>query len=48
MANVFQLIEKDVILLGAPAIEDRLQDKVRETSEALRMAGIKVWGSYWR
>ncbi|XP_077899842.1 phospholipid-transporting ATPase IF isoform X5 [Ictidomys tridecemlineatus] len=43
LANVFQFIEKDLILLGATAVEDRLQDKVRETIEALRMAGIKVW-----
>ncbi|XP_054569743.1 phospholipid-transporting ATPase IF isoform X5 [Eptesicus fuscus] len=43
LANAFQFIEKDLILLGATAVEDRLQDKVRETIEALRMAGIKVW-----
>ncbi|PNJ69035.1 ATP11B isoform 3 [Pongo abelii] len=43
LADVFQFIEKDLILLGATAVEDRLQDKVRETIEALRMAGIKVW-----
>uniref|UniRef100_A0A3Q1MDW8 Phospholipid-transporting ATPase n=2 Tax=Bos TaxID=9903 RepID=A0A3Q1MDW8_BOVIN len=43
LAGVFQFIEKDLILLGATAVEDKLQDKVRETIEALRMAGIKVW-----
>ncbi|XP_021110461.1 probable phospholipid-transporting ATPase IF isoform X1 [Heterocephalus glaber] len=43
LAEVFQFIEKDLILLGATAVEDRLQDKVQETIEALRMAGIKVW-----
>lgn len=43
LAGVFQYIEKDLVLLGATAVEDRLQDKVRETIEALRMAGIKVW-----
>ncbi|XP_053513573.1 phospholipid-transporting ATPase IF isoform X4 [Artibeus jamaicensis] len=43
LANVFHFIEKDLILLGATAVEDRLQDKVRETIEGLRMAGIKVW-----
>ncbi|KAF3827346.1 hypothetical protein GH733_002832 [Mirounga leonina] len=43
LAAVFQFIEKDLILLGATAVEDRLQDRVRETIEALRMAGIKVW-----
>ncbi|XP_014638638.1 PREDICTED: probable phospholipid-transporting ATPase IF isoform X1 [Ceratotherium simum simum] len=43
LADVFQFIEKDLVLLGATAVEDRLQDKVPETIEALRMAGIKVW-----
>uniref|UniRef100_A0A452R1X7 P-type ATPase C-terminal domain-containing protein n=1 Tax=Ursus americanus TaxID=9643 RepID=A0A452R1X7_URSAM len=43
LADVFQFIEKDLMLLGATAVEDRLQDRVRETIEALRMAGIKVW-----
>uniref|UniRef100_A0A673ULE6 Phospholipid-transporting ATPase n=1 Tax=Suricata suricatta TaxID=37032 RepID=A0A673ULE6_SURSU len=43
LADVFHFIEKDLILLGATAVEDRLQDRVRETIEALRMAGIKVW-----
>ncbi|KAK2497659.1 hypothetical protein MC885_019972 [Smutsia gigantea] len=43
LADVFQFIEKDLMLLGATAVEDRLQDKVRETIEALRMAGIKIW-----
>lgn len=28
LADVFQFIEKDLILLGATAVEDRLQDKV--------------------
>lgn len=30
-------------LLGATAVEDALQDNVRDTLESLRMAGIKVW-----
>lgn len=37
------MIEKDLILIGASAIEDKLQDNVKETIEALRKAGIKVW-----
>ncbi|XP_042388446.1 phospholipid-transporting ATPase 1-like isoform X1 [Zingiber officinale] len=37
------LIEKKLILLGATAIEDKLQDGVPETIESLRQAGIKVW-----
>ncbi|KAG5439694.1 hypothetical protein PCK2_000734, partial [Pneumocystis canis] len=38
-----ELIEKELFLLGATAIEDRLQDGVPETICALQLAGIKVW-----
>ncbi|KAK9509761.1 hypothetical protein O3M35_007001 [Rhynocoris fuscipes] len=37
------LIEKDLILLGATAVEDRLQDEVPETIAALSKAGINIW-----
>lgn len=30
-------------VLGATAVEDALQDNVKDTIEALRNAGIKVW-----
>ncbi|XP_039344128.1 probable phospholipid-transporting ATPase IF isoform X5 [Mauremys reevesii] len=43
LADVFNFIEKDLELLGATGVEDKLQDKVQETIEALRLAGIKVW-----
>mmetsp|Transcript_39978 Transcript_39978/g.29484 ORF Transcript_39978/g.29484 Transcript_39978/m.29484 type:complete len:92 (+) Transcript_39978:807-1082(+) len=36
-------MEKDLVLVGATCVEDRLQDRVPETIEALRNAGIKVW-----
>lgn len=36
-------IERELELLGATAIEDRLQEGVPECIETLRMAGIKVW-----
>ncbi|KAJ1566001.1 hypothetical protein HK096_004895 [Nowakowskiella sp. JEL0078] len=36
-------IERDLILLGATAIEDKLQEGVPETIDALRRAGIKIW-----
>lgn len=36
-------IEQGLTLIGATAVEDRLQDKVTETMEALRIAGIKIW-----
>ncbi|XP_067892248.1 phospholipid-transporting ATPase IA isoform X1 [Heterodontus francisci] len=39
----YELIEKNLQLLGATAIEDRLQDKVPETIETLSKADIKIW-----
>ena len=38
-----EIIEHDLQLLGATAIEDRLQDGVPETIHTLQTAGIKVW-----
>jgi phospholipid-transporting ATPase len=38
-----ELIETDLYLLGATAIEDRLQDGVPDTIHTLQQAGIKVW-----
>jgi len=38
-----ELLERDFYLLGATAIEDRLQDGVPETIHTLQEAGIKVW-----
>uniref|UniRef100_A0A8C6P075 Phospholipid-transporting ATPase n=1 Tax=Nothobranchius furzeri TaxID=105023 RepID=A0A8C6P075_NOTFU len=43
LQEAFSHIERDLQLLGATAVEDKLQDKVQETIEALRLAGIKVW-----
>ncbi|KAI9678940.1 MAG: aminophospholipid translocase [Trizodia sp. TS-e1964] len=38
-----ELIEKDLFLLGATAIEDRLQEGVSDTIHTLQTAGIKIW-----
>lgn len=38
-----ELIEVDLFLLGATAIEDKLQDGVPETISVLQEAGINVW-----
>ncbi|CAJ0646531.1 15830_t:CDS:2 [Entrophospora sp. SA101] len=38
-----EMIEKDLYLLGATAIEDKLQDGVPETISTLQQAGIKIW-----
>jgi phospholipid-translocating ATPase len=41
--HVSEQLERDLRLLGATAIEDRLQDGVPETIEDLKRAGIKIW-----
>jgi phospholipid-transporting ATPase len=38
-----ELIEKNMTLLGATAIEDKLQDGVPDTIHTLQQANIKVW-----
>lgn len=38
-----EIIEKNLRLIGATAIEDKLQDEVGETISKLKEAGIKVW-----
>ncbi|TPX45461.1 hypothetical protein SeLEV6574_g03853 [Synchytrium endobioticum] len=38
-----ELIEKDLVLLGATAIEDKLQDGVPDCIALLAQAGIKIW-----
>jgi phospholipid-transporting ATPase len=38
-----ELIEHDLTLLGATAIEDKLQDGVPDTIATLQTAGIKIW-----
>ncbi|KAG1259632.1 hypothetical protein G6F68_007980 [Rhizopus microsporus] len=41
--HVAEMIEKDMFLLGATAIEDKLQDGVPDTIHTLQEANIKVW-----
>ena len=36
-------IELELTLMGATAIEDKLQDEVADTIKFLKVAGIKVW-----
>ena len=36
-------MERDLSLLGATAVEDKLQDGVKETLVSLGQAGISVW-----
>ncbi|KAJ1687104.1 hypothetical protein LUZ63_018494 [Rhynchospora breviuscula] len=41
--EVAELIEKDLILIGSTAIEDKLQEGVPACIETLSQAGIKIW-----
>uniref|UniRef100_A0A8C5X7V7 Phospholipid-transporting ATPase n=1 Tax=Malurus cyaneus samueli TaxID=2593467 RepID=A0A8C5X7V7_9PASS len=43
MAKVFDDTEANMHLIGATAVEDRLQEQLAETIEALHAAGMKVW-----
>ncbi|KAJ1339684.1 hypothetical protein BSLG_005717 [Batrachochytrium salamandrivorans] len=38
-----EMIEKELVLLGATAIEDKLQDGVPQTISILREAGLRIW-----
>jgi phospholipid-translocating ATPase len=40
---LYEEIETNLILMGATAIEDKLQDGVPETIANLALAGIKIW-----
>ncbi|GAB2297092.1 Putative phospholipid-transporting ATPase 9 [Dionaea muscipula] len=41
--QVAETVEKDLILLGATAVEDKLQTGVPECIDKLAQAGIKIW-----
>ncbi|XP_039730711.1 phospholipid-transporting ATPase IG isoform X4 [Pteropus medius] len=43
MEKIFDDIETNMNLIGATAVEDKLQDQAAETIEALHTAGLKVW-----
>uniref|UniRef100_A0A8B9ST69 Phospholipid-transporting ATPase n=1 Tax=Anas platyrhynchos TaxID=8839 RepID=A0A8B9ST69_ANAPL len=43
LEECYEIIEKDLLLLGATAIEDRLQAGVPETIATLMKAEIKIW-----
>ena len=43
VAAVGDLIERNLLLLGCTAIEDKLQSGVPEAIERLANAGIRIW-----
>jgi phospholipid-translocating ATPase len=43
VSEIYEQIETNLTLLGATAIEDKLQDGVPQCIERLSQAGIKIW-----
>uniref|UniRef100_A0A8C5C375 Phospholipid-transporting ATPase n=1 Tax=Gadus morhua TaxID=8049 RepID=A0A8C5C375_GADMO len=43
LAEAYDQIETQLVLLGATAVEDRLQEEAADTVESLHQAGMKVW-----
>ena len=43
VSKAYELIEKDLDLIGSTAIEDKLQDGVPEAIANLARASIKIW-----
>ncbi|KAJ2495111.1 hypothetical protein IWW47_004240, partial [Coemansia sp. RSA 2052] len=43
VASIAEEMERDLRIVGATAIEDKLQEKVPDTIASLRAAGIKIW-----
>ena len=41
--SAYEIIENNLELIGATAVEDKLQEDVATTLECLRRAGIKIW-----
>ncbi|XP_048480436.1 phospholipid-transporting ATPase IF isoform X1 [Plutella xylostella] len=43
VSNHYRILERDLTLIGATAVEDCLQDDVAETLASLRRAGLRIW-----
>ncbi|KAL6082724.1 hypothetical protein STEG23_016479, partial [Scotinomys teguina] len=43
ISGLYEEIERDLMLLGATAVEDKLQEGVIETVTSLSLANIKIW-----
>ncbi len=43
LSELYDQMESNLTLIGATAVEDRLQEDVPSTLETLRRAGIKIW-----
>lgn len=42
-AKFLKDLEKDLVLIGASAVEDKLQDGLKDTIKSFREAKIKIW-----
>lgn len=43
LERVYDKFERNICILGATAVEDKLQDDVPQTISSLQKAGIKIW-----
>ena len=43
LCEAYEAIESELRLVGVTAVEDKLQESVESTIEALRRAGIRIW-----
>ncbi|MBA0695653.1 hypothetical protein Goari_002263 [Gossypium aridum] len=43
LENIAEMMEKDLILVGATAVEDKLQKGVPQCIDKLAQAGLKIW-----
>jgi phospholipid-translocating ATPase len=43
LSFAYEEIETNLTLIGSTGVEDRLQEKVAQTLQSLRRAGIKIW-----
>lgn len=43
MREIMMKLQHDMDLIGITGVEDKLQDEVATTIQALRMGGIKIW-----
>ncbi|XP_076928087.1 putative phospholipid-transporting ATPase 7 [Bidens hawaiensis] len=43
LENISEIIEKDLVLVGAVAVDDKLQDGVPQCIDKLAQAGLKIW-----
>jgi magnesium-transporting ATPase (P-type) len=43
MSSLYQALERDMLLVGATCVEDKLQEEVPETVQYLLRAGMHVW-----